>query len=72
MQVKLSTISDVQEFVRITESNDVRGLICSGRYRINPQSLMGILTLDLSKPLELVLDSDNRANVKKLLEKFEV
>ena len=58
-QIKLNSITDVKEFVNITfkAENDV-DLIC-GKYHIDGKSIMGIFSLDLSKPIELNIHAED-------------
>ena len=60
-QIKLNSITDVKEFVNITfkAENDVN-LIC-GKYHIDGKSIMGIFSLDLSKPIDLNVHADGDA-----------
>ena len=60
-QIKLNSITDVKEFVNITfkAENDV-DLIC-GKYHIDGKSIMGIFSLDLSKPIDLNVHADGDA-----------
>ena len=66
-QIKLNSITDVKEFVNITfkAENDV-DLIC-GKYHIDGKSIMGIFSLDLSKPIDLNIHAED-TNVDAVLE----
>ena len=59
VQIRLSTIVDVRDFVNavVAYSGDVD--LASGRYVVDGKSIMGIFSLDLSKPIELVAHSDD-------------
>ena len=61
-QIKLNSITDVKEFVNITfkAENDV-DLIC-GKYHIDGKSIMGIFSLDLSKPIDLNIHADSNVD----------
>lgn len=65
--IKLNTVDKVKAFVKLTESLDAEMDLVSGRYVIDAKSLMGIFSLDLSKPIEFVIHSDDNS----LLDKFE-
>ena len=56
--VKLENINDVREFNHFCclVSCDVD--IVSGRYQIDAKSIMGTFSLDLSKPLKVVVNTD--------------
>ena len=75
VNVKLSTVKDVQEFVKICTRFDLVDIdIISGRYIIDAKSIMGIFSLDLSKPLKLNIhmDKDDAAELLEALQHFIV
>ena len=57
--IKISTIEDVKSFVSTVTKCSYDVDIVSGRYAIDAKSIMGIFSLDLSKPLELRVHSDD-------------
>lgn len=65
--IKLNTIKDVQEFVgKTTKIGSRTELRSTDRFIINAKSIMGVFSLDLSKPIEFIIyNNDN-----KLLENF--
>lgn len=52
-KILLSTINDVKTFVNTVVRYDFDVDLVSGRYAIDAKSIMGIFSLDLSKPIEL-------------------
>ena len=68
--ININTIEDVKQFVnKVTKCNyDVD--IVSGRYAIDAKSIMGIFSLDLSKPLELRVHSDDCDELLAELDKY--
>ena len=50
--ILLQSIEDVKEFNRIVD-------LVSGRYVIDAKSIMGIFSLDLSKPINIQVHGDN-------------
>ncbi len=58
-KVKLNAISDIRDFVTAATNCESRVEAVSGRYIVNAKSLMGLFSLDLSKPVELRVHSDN-------------
>ena len=42
----------------------------SGRYTVNAKSMLGIYSLDLSKPLQVLIYSDDCEELKNALEAF--
>jgi len=67
LKVMLNTIEDVKEFVTITNKYGFDCDLVSGRYAVDAKSIMGIFSLDLSKPLGMVIRGDGAAE-EKLLE----
>ena len=59
--IMLNTINDVKDFVNIVCGFEFDVDLISGRYAIDAKSIMGIFSLDLSKPIELNIHSDNGA-----------
>lgn len=55
----LNTINDVKLFVNIVSKYDFDVDLISGRYAIDAKSIMGIFSLDLSKPIKVEIHSDN-------------
>ncbi|MBR3771795.1 MAG: HPr family phosphocarrier protein [Clostridium sp.] len=54
ISVLLNSIDKVRDFVNIAGSVDCNFDLKSGRYIIDGKSIMGIFSLDLSQPLEVV------------------
>lgn len=61
LKVMLGTIEDVKEFVNITNRYQFDCDLVSGRYAIDAKSIMGIFSLDLSKPLKMVIHGGSEA-----------
>lgn len=60
--ISLNSIDKVKAFVNeITKFENDFDLV-SGRYVIDAKSIMGIFSLDLSKPIELNIHSENNAD----------
>jgi phosphotransferase system HPr-like phosphotransfer protein len=70
--VALQAINDVKDFVNIVMRYDFDIDLVSGRYAIDAKSIMGIFSLDLSKPIELNAHTDNADDVLKAIDKFIV
>jgi len=72
MQVDLSSIDKVKRFVRIMSEIEDNIDLVSGRYIVDAKSLLGIFSLDLSKPINLEFNgSKNEENIKEMLREFE-
>ena len=57
--VMLGTINDVKNFVALVSQCDYDVDLISGRYAIDAKSIMGIFSLDLSKPIALEAHTDD-------------
>lgn len=57
--VLLSSINDVKNFVNVVTKYDFEIDLTSGRYIVDAKSIMGIFSLDLSKPIKVEAHSDN-------------
>ena len=66
VQISLNSIDKVKSFVNdITKFNNDFDLV-SGRYVIDAKSIMGIFSLDLSKPIDLAIHAEN--NMDEIME----
>ena len=54
----LSSINDVKDFVNIVSKYDFDVDLTSGRYVVDAKSIMGIFSLDLSKPINLNIHAE--------------
>lgn len=52
-QIQLASISDVKEFVNCSCQQPFDIDVVSGRYIIDAKSIMGIFSIDLSKPIRV-------------------
>ncbi len=57
--IKLDTINDVKNFVNTVSKYDFDVDLVSGRYAVDAKSIMGIFSLDLSKPIKVEIYSDD-------------
>ena len=57
--ISLSTIEDVKNFVSAVTMCEYDVDLISGRYAIDAKSIMGIFSLDLSKPIALEAHTDD-------------
>lgn len=67
IKIKLK-YDDLKEFVKVTESFESDIDIVKGRYIIDAKSIMGILSLDFSKDISVVIHSNNEDEIAKFLE----
>ena len=68
----LNSINDVKDFVNIVSRYDFDVDLTSGRYVVDAKSIMGIFSLDLSKPIKVDVHSDDCDDFIKAMEKFIV
>jgi len=73
LQISLNSIDKVKNFVNDINRFDCDFDLVSGRYVIDAKSIMGIFSLDLSKPLTLNvhIDEDDE-NVMSVLANYQV
>ena len=70
--LSLNCINDVKEFVGIVTKYDFDIDLTSGRYVVDAKSIMGIFSLDLSKPIKAEVHSDNCDKFAEDVKKFIV
>lgn len=59
IKVSLNSIDKVKVFVNSVSKYDSDFDLISGRYVIDAKSIMGIFSLDLSKPINLTIHDDS-------------
>ena len=60
--IKLVTIEDVYSLVRTLLAFDGAVDLESGRYTVDGRSLLGIFSLDLTKPVKLIIHDESKAD----------
>ena len=72
--IRINTIEDVKNFVTTVTKCNYEVDIVSGRYAIDAKSIMGIFSLDLSKPIDLNIHADGAAldSVMEIIDKYTV
>lgn len=68
VKISLNSIDKVKAFVNEVTKYDAEFDLVSGRYVIDAKSIMGIFSLDLSKPIDLNIHSEN--NIEEILAKL--
>ena len=58
IKISLNSIDKVKSFVNYITKFDSDFYLVSGRYVIDAKSIMGIFSLDLSKPIDLNIHAD--------------
>lgn len=76
--VNINTVEEVSEFVKEVSKfpGEVHITLVSGRYVVDAKSLLGVFSLDLSKPVEVKVENEHpyayiTDEVYKVLAKFE-
>lgn len=57
--IVLKSINDVKDFVNYVNKYEFDVDLTSGRYVVDGKSIMGIFSLDLSKPIKVEIHSDD-------------
>lgn len=70
IKISLNSIEKVKAFVNEISKFDYDFDLVSGRYVIDAKSIMGIFSLDLSKPIDLNIHADG-ANLETVLAKIQ-
>ena len=71
MTISLEMAQRVKDFVAITQNCDCEILLKSGKYVVDAKSILGIFSLDLSKPLTVEIYSDDCEDILGKLAKFK-
>ena len=69
VKISLNSIDKVKAFVNEVTKYDAEFDLVTGRYVIDAKSIMGIFSLDLSKPIDLNIHSEN--NIDEILAKLD-
>lgn len=68
--VRINTMQEADQFNKICSRFDCDMDLARGKYYVDAQSIMGIFSLDLSKPLELVADTDEEEKIEEMFADF--
>ena len=68
--VNINSIDKVKSFVNTVTAFDAEFDLVSGRFVIDAKSIMGIFSLDLSKPLTLNIYNDDNDQILEKLKPF--
>lgn len=56
VQISLSSIDDVKQFIQTITMFDGNFELISGKYIVDAKSILGVFSIDLSKPVVLRID----------------
>ncbi len=57
VNVKFNNVEQIKQFVNIIDKSESRFDLGSGQKIVNAKSILGVMALDFSKPLQLRFDS---------------
>ena len=72
IKVSLFSNTDVKDFVNIVSKYDFDIDLVSGRYVVDAKSIMGIFSLDLTKPIQVDLHTDDANAIMEELKPYTV
>lgn len=72
IKVSLFSNTDVKDFVNIVSRYDFDIDLVSGRYVVDAKSIMGIFSLDLTKPIQVDLHTDDADAIMEELKPYTV
>lgn len=72
MTILIDNVTKIKEFNKLTLEFPCDIDVISGRYIIDAKSLMGLFSIDLSKPIEIKLDNKYEDLARLYFSKFEV
>ncbi len=67
----LKDFEAVKKFVDIANEKPYDIELLSGKYVVNAKSIMGVFSLDLTKPLVMVAHTDSHAELMRSIAQFE-
>ena len=70
MQITLTTVKDIRNFVNEVILVDYDVDLVQGRYTIDAKSIMGIFSLDLLSPITVVAHTESAAEFFESIKKF--
>lgn len=68
--IMLSSIEAVKKFVTLTNNYDFPINLATDKYKIDAKSIMGVFSLDFSKPLRIEVESDHADEFIAQLDQF--
>ncbi len=64
------TLEDVKKFVNLAMLKDYEMDLVSGKYVVNAKSIMGIFSLDLTKPVSLIAHNEGDDQLENEIKEF--
>lgn len=66
VNVKFKDVNQIRQFVDIIDKFDLDFNLGEGRRTVDAKSILGVMALDLTRPLQLRYDSDDKRIKEKL------
>lgn len=60
LEISLKSIEDVKKFVQTIAQQDGEFEVISGKYTVDAKSILGLFSVDLSKPVMLRINVDEK------------
>lgn len=60
----LETLEDVKSFVTLCMTKPYDIELTSGKYVVNAKSIMGVFSLDLTKPITMIINCDDDLSIE--------
>ncbi|MDD6478343.1 MAG: HPr family phosphocarrier protein [Oscillospiraceae bacterium] len=70
--ILLNSLDSVRKFVSIAMERDYDVDLCSGKYIVNGKSIMGVFSLDLTKPIKMIAHCESDDDFFEKIEQFIV
>lgn len=70
--ISLTEVNQVKRFVNLVGQVPFDVDVVSERYTVNAKSMLGIYSLDLSKPIQIVIYGDDCEELKEKLAEFMI
>lgn len=67
VDINLNSVDKVKQFVEKTGKLPSKIDLVSGRYRVDGKSVLGIYSLDLAKPLKMIVEGEKPEDEKEAL-----
>lgn len=71
-KIKIRNMKDIDAFNKLCSKFDCDMDLVSGKYYVNAKSIMGIFSLDLDLPLELVAFTDDEAAIDEAFKEYMI
>ncbi len=67
IKIKLKSMEQVQRFVNLNQRFDLNFDITSGRRAVDGKSFLGVASLDLSMPLDVMIIGESDSEIKEYI-----